>query len=62
MVRIRRSKDRLCNSCKSNGGKFYDIGVGPLNDVKVILTLCGTCKDILLEKLILLESEKAEEK
>ena len=63
MVKIRRSKDkdRVCNSCKSNGGKFWDVGVGGENGM-VVLTLCDTCTDVLLQKLTVIKSKKAEEK
>lgn len=61
MIRIRKSKDRLCNSCGSNGGRFYDIGIGKKNRMSVTV-LCSTCMYTLLEKLTVIESEKEEEK
>lgn len=61
MVKIRKSKGRYCNSCGSNGGRFYDIGIGK-KDRMSVTALCDTCMHVLLQKLTILESEKAEEK
>lgn len=61
MVKIRKSKRKLCDSCKSNGGRFYDIGIGQ-KDKMSVTTLCGTCIGVLLQKLTVIESEKAEGK
>ena len=51
-VKIRRSKASKCESCQSNGGKFYDIGIGPQGVVPSITVLCDTCMHSLLTKLI----------
>lgn len=56
-VKIRRSKSKFCNSCSSNGGKFYDIGIGRKDRMSVTV-LCGTCMSSLLHKLTVVESEK----
>lgn len=50
-VKIRHSKSRKCDSCSSNGGKFYDIGIGPVTNITVTC-LCDTCIHTLLQKLI----------
>ena len=59
MVKIRHSKDVGCNSCESNGGKFYDVGIGPKGRMS-ITRLCDTCMHQLLQKLIIVGSEANE--
>ena len=53
MVKIRQSKEKFCDSCESNGGKFYDIGIGLRKDGIRLVTLCDTCMHTLLQKLII---------
>lgn len=59
-IKIRHTKDShpVCNSCKSNGAKFYDIGIGPIKGTKQVTTLCDTCMHTLLQKLIIVGSDK----
>lgn len=59
-VKIRRSKEKFCESCESNGGKFYDIGIGPKKGDMRLLTLCDACMHQLLQKLIIVGSEHNE--
>lgn len=59
-VRIRSSKKKVCNSCESNGGKFWDIGIGPQDVVPHVTTLCDTCMHTLLQKLIIVGKEANE--
>lgn len=57
-VKIRKSKQKLCESCESNGGKFYDIGIGPQKGSIKLTTLCDACMHSLLQKLIIVGSDK----
>ena len=59
-VNIRKSKKRKCESCESNGGVFYDIGIGPQKGTKQIITLCDACMHSLLQKLLIVGSEHNE--
>lgn len=56
-VNIRKSKKKSCDSCRSNGCIFYDIGIGPIGGKKQITTLCDTCMHSLLQKLIIVGRE-----
>ena len=58
-VRIRKSNKKLCKSCKSNGGKFYDVGIGfHVGEEPEIITLCDTCMHELLQKIIVVGKEQ----
>lgn len=61
-VKIRRTKGNhpVCNSCSSNGGKHYDIGIGPVKGNKLVIVLCDECMHSLLQKLIIVGSEFSE--
>lgn len=58
-VKIRNSNIRCCDSCKSDEGKFYDIGFGNKNNMN-ITTLCDECMHTLLQKLIIVGREENE--
>ena len=59
-VNIRKSKKNKCESCESNGGIFYDVGIGPQKGEKKITTLCDTCMHSLLQKLLIVGSKHNE--
>lgn len=57
-VKIRKSKTKLCESCKGNSGKYYDIGIGPKKGDIQLVTLCDACMHQLLQKLIIVGTEQ----
>lgn len=63
-VRIRKSKttgnERKCDSCRSNGTKLFDIGIGPQDVEPHVIRLCDHCMHTLLTKMIIVGGKGSE--
>ena len=58
-INIRKAKIlKQCESCKSNGTKLYEIGIGIGSNRKTMICLCNACMHTLLQKMIIVGGAK----